>query len=176
MCCLVLSRVFLCCLALSCVVLSCFVCFLRARRFTYCIISYPIISLSYTYRALRATTPGWGVEADDGGSSSGRRQGDGDTARGFSMRALTGGMTNAVFRCSKHAGENRTVLLRSYGKGTEVGSGQDAWGGGRGGGEGYLRYLCVCVLYLGRGSFLSLFFVVCFSWFVFDHFVVFFIV
>lgn len=41
-------------------------------------------------------------------------------ASGFSMRALTGGMTNAVFRCSKPGGENQTVLLRSYGKGTEV--------------------------------------------------------
>ncbi len=38
------------------------------------------------------------------------------------MRALTGGMTNAVFRCSKPGGENQTVLLRSYGKGTEVGA------------------------------------------------------
>lgn len=45
--------------------------------------------------------------------------------RAFSMRALTGGMTNAVFRCSKlggidGAGENDTVLLRSYGGGSEV--------------------------------------------------------
>lgn len=53
--------------------------------------------------ALRATTPGWeGVED------------------GFAMKALTGGMTNAVFRCSKPGGENSTVLLRSYGQGTEV--------------------------------------------------------
>lgn len=36
------------------------------------------------------------------------------------MRALTGGMTNAVFRCSKPGGDNQTVLVRSYGKGTEV--------------------------------------------------------
>lgn len=36
------------------------------------------------------------------------------------MRVLTGGMTNAVFRCSKPSGDNQTVLLRSYGKGTEV--------------------------------------------------------
>lgn len=41
-------------------------------------------------------------------------------AGAFSMNALTGGMTNAVFRCSKPGGENQTVLLRSYGKGTEV--------------------------------------------------------
>lgn len=53
--------------------------------------------------ALRATTPGWeGVEDS------------------FAMKALTGGMTNAVFRCSKPGGENSTVLLRSYGQGTEM--------------------------------------------------------
>eukprot|EP00904_Undaria_pinnatifida_P013937 jgi/Undpi1/9674/HiC_scaffold_27.g12130.m1 len=36
------------------------------------------------------------------------------------MKALTGGMTNAVFRCSKPSGDNSTVLLRSYGEGTEM--------------------------------------------------------
>ncbi|CAM9679701.1 unnamed protein product, partial [Laminaria digitata] len=52
--------------------------------------------------ALRTTTPGWeGVED------------------GFVMKALTGGWTNAVFRCSKPGGDNSTVLLRSYGKATE---------------------------------------------------------
>lgn len=50
-------------------------------------------------------------------------------ASGFSMRALTGGMTNAVFRCSKPGGENQTVLLRSYGKGTEVGGVGGGWPG-----------------------------------------------
>ncbi|CAN0186443.1 unnamed protein product, partial [Ectocarpus fasciculatus] len=64
-------------------------------------------------RALRATTPGWRDSEND----HERRE---EMASGFSMRALTGGMTNAVFRCSKPGGENQTVLLRSYGKGTEV--------------------------------------------------------
>ncbi|CBN79735.1 choline/ethanolamine kinase [Ectocarpus siliculosus] len=64
-------------------------------------------------RALRATTPGWRDSEND----HERRE---EMASGFSMRALTGGMTNTVFRCSKPGGENQTVLLRSYGKGTEM--------------------------------------------------------
>ncbi|CAM9704225.1 unnamed protein product [Pylaiella littoralis] len=64
-------------------------------------------------RALRATTPGWRDTEND----HKRRQ---ELIAGFSMQALTGGMTNAVFRCSKPSGENQTVLLRSYGKGTEM--------------------------------------------------------
>ncbi|CAM9340075.1 unnamed protein product [Ectocarpus sp. 8 AP-2014] len=64
-------------------------------------------------RALRATTPGWRDSEND----HERRE---EMASGFSMRALTGGMTNAVFRCSKPGGKNQTVLVRSYGKGTEM--------------------------------------------------------
>lgn len=66
-----------------------------------------------TKRALRATTPGW----RDAENDETRRD---EMTAGFTMRALTGGMTNAVFRCSKPGGDNQTVLLRSYGKGTEV--------------------------------------------------------
>eukprot|EP00903_Cladosiphon_okamuranus_P017687 g16286.t1 len=65
------------------------------------------------FRALRATTPGWrDAEKDE-------KRPD-EMAAGFTMRALTGGMTNAVFQCSKPGGVNQTVLLRSYGKGTEM--------------------------------------------------------
>ncbi|CAN0548281.1 unnamed protein product, partial [Ectocarpus sp. 12 AP-2014] len=64
-------------------------------------------------RALRETTPGWRDFEND-------HERQEEMASGFSMRALTGGMTNAVFRCSKPGGENQTVLLRSYGKGTEM--------------------------------------------------------
>ncbi|CAM9210738.1 unnamed protein product [Scytosiphon promiscuus] len=64
-------------------------------------------------RALRATTPGW----RDAENDPKRRE---EITAGFTMRTLTGGMTNAVFRCSKPGGDNQTVLLRVYGKGTEM--------------------------------------------------------
>lgn len=72
-----------------------------------------ILLIFFPTRALRATTPGWMDAEND------QKRRDEITA-GFTMRALTGGMTNAVFRCSKPGGDNQTVLLRSYGKGTEV--------------------------------------------------------
>lgn len=74
--------------------------------------------LCHDDRALRATTSGW--KDTDTDKDHGHGQQEDDLAAGFSMRALTGGMTNAVFRCSKASGHNRTVLLRSYGNGTEA--------------------------------------------------------
>ncbi|CAN0312635.1 unnamed protein product, partial [Hapterophycus canaliculatus] len=64
-------------------------------------------------RALRATTPGWRDAENDHKDRE-------ELNAGFDMRALTGGMTNAVFRCSKPSGDNQTVLLRVYGQGTEM--------------------------------------------------------
>lgn len=67
------------------------------------------------------TTPGW-RDGDDNGATAGGNQIETaqDFAAAFCIKTLAGGMTNKVFLCSKPGGENQTVLLRSYGKGTEV--------------------------------------------------------